>query len=651
MDNWHRLALRTRFFLVVGAILLAQLAIVMTSQAILSSEDRLDRLKHYELPLALKGIGNGIQAELNSMIAGSQALANSPVISEWVQQGMPESAFDMVSKTMVKTQTSIGALGVFLAANDGERMAYYHYENGQLHERPLEQANPDDSWYFDYLSRNPDYELNLDSNDFSGNALRMFINYSSTDTDTQGRPYVVAGGVMDLASIAKLIQSYQMGKNGTVMMVSAGGHVDVSSQPLSQDIDLSQDPTIAPLLSRSSEAVHVIEGAWQNEESYIASYWLPSLQRYIVATVPTSDITSDIRANQMVIAAIALGLLVLGLIILYPVTGALIRPVKRLGDQVRQVSESLDLSQEFQTRDQAEVGDLCQQMNKLLTRLRGTLKEVVQVSNETEDLSEQLEAGAQSTTRSFHEQQAALSQVSSTMEGIAQQVSTIAHSAREAGEQSKEGREILTQSVEHLQVSVKAIEQLQTEMSANREEMSVLQHHGDEILVVLDVIRGISEQTNLLALNAAIEAARAGEHGRGFAVVADEVRQLAQRTSDSTANIQGMIDSLRGATQRMADQMQSSTESTEKGLEGLHETHAKLDDMSHQLGSVFDRNAQIAQSTQDQEQSISDVHSGLQALSQQGEVASEMADQSNSAARNLRDHMRSLKQRTEVFKF
>ena len=122
MEYWHRLSLRTRFYLVVALILLSQLLIVMTAQAILSSQDRLERLENYELPLALQGIGSGIQAELNIMIAGSQALANNPTISQWIKDGMPESGFELVSKTMVKTQSSIGALGVFLAANDGERM-------------------------------------------------------------------------------------------------------------------------------------------------------------------------------------------------------------------------------------------------------------------------------------------------------------------------------------------------------------------------------------------------------------------------------------------------------------------------------------------------------------------------------------------------
>ncbi|GGX40407.1 methyl-accepting chemotaxis protein [Saccharospirillum salsuginis] len=650
MTFWNRLALRTRLFAATSLILATVLILVVVLQSNLSARDRLTRLQTEELPTALNGMAASIQGRLNLALAGSGALANNTFIADWIRAGAPEGRLDEIGDAMAQTQSSLEASAVFMSIRVGDELRILFYEDGSLNARVMSRDNPDDAWYFQFVERSQSYELNLDTNAFSGDQLLMFVNYRSEFEDRQGRPLNVAGGAMNMEQLAAMIRDYRIGDSGQVMLVQPGGLVDVHPDAdQAGSLNLTGREQAGQLLDNRGGDARVFETRWQGREAFVGSVWLPSLQRYLVAEVPTTDIRADIADNQKVTLMVAAVLLLLGLALLYPMARALVSPLTALRNQVMAVTESLDLRQRFTTSDRAEIGELCSQLNHLLTRLGDTLGEVREGCDHAESIASELSSGARHTTEAFEQHRTELATVASTMDGIAGKVSEVASNAVEAGQRSEGGSEALRSASQQLESSHTAIGKLEQDMLTARERMDELLKHSDEVLHVLDVIQGVSEQTNLLALNAAIEAARAGEHGRGFAVVADEVRKLAQRTQDSTNEIQGIIDNLRTASNQVADQLQVSAGSSQAGLESLDRTREELEALSQRFLEVLDMNRAIARDTAVQQDSIQSVHEGLRHFSEQGGQASTLAEQARAASEHLTGRMAQLKTKVQAF--
>lgn len=648
---WNRLSLPTRLFFGSAFIFLTALILVIFLQSYLAEKDQLERLEKHELPTALHSVVNGIQAELNTALAGSEALAQNPSLLDWVKRGTPENELEQIAQLMAQVRLSTGASGVFIATNNFQDTRYHHYENDQLNWRSMTSSNSDDSWFFNYLKTNQPYELNLDTNAFGGDALRIFVNYSSKAKNSQGQPLVVAGGAIDMAAISNSISQYRIGEQGRVMLVLPKGLADVHPDPaLAGKLNISQLEKAPALLSNTGGQTLILRANWDGEEHFVGSLWIPSLQRFLIAQMPVAEIQSQIRKNQWVALGLGSLLILAGMAILFLMTRLMIKPLADLGRQIRTTASSLDLQTRFKTSDQAEIGDLASQLNQLMERISSTLREVMQATKETDELAEQLQAGAQLATDSFHHQQRSVEAIEQVMQSITQSVSQISDKAMEAGQHSDQGRTILVEAEDRLDSSHKALAKLEEEMTTARSRIDGLLKHSDDILHVLDVIRGISEQTNLLALNAAIEAARAGEHGRGFAVVADEVRQLAQRTQSSTSEIQNMIDNLRTASGQVAEQMEISSKSSQGSLTSLSETRHELGVMTEHLTLVFDMNSDIAQSTQAQLTAVEEVHYKLQELSQEGLKVNAMADQATSATNELGNQLERMRQQVSAFK-
>jgi methyl-accepting chemotaxis protein len=222
----------------------------------------------------------------------------------------------------------------------------------------------------------------------------------------------------------------------------------------------------------------------------------------------------------------------------------------------------------------------------------------------------------------------AVTQISATVQDVAKNAATAAASAREADANARKGQGVVEETVE-------AINALSGDVIKASEVIRELEHDSESIGTVLDVIRGIAEQTNLLALNAAIEAARAGEQGRGFAVVADEVRTLASRTQDSTREIQEMISRLQARAANAVSVMADGSKKAQASVEVATKAGTALEAITRAVAAISDMNTQIASAAEEESAVTNDMNKNVVGINTLSENNEEYARQTTKASEEL----------------
>ena len=286
----------------------------------------------------------------------------------------------------------------------------------------------------------------------------------------------------------------------------------------------------------------------------------------------------------------------------YPITseirGNLTRVVKSLRDIAQ---EDGDLTIRIESKAQDEVGDLVRYFNLFMEKLQKVVKDIVQTTLPLSDLAQNLSQLTETTNRNIADQQGAATQAKNAVDDMNHSVVAVAESAAEAARAADEATNASNEGQSVVNSTVRSIQSLAKNVDDSAQVIRKLENDSNQVGVVLDVIKGIAEQTNLLALNAAIEAARAGEQGRGFAVVADEVRTLASKTQKSTEEIQATIEQLQSAARSAVQVMSSGTEQAESSVNEANKAGESLNVIAGTIGRISAMNGQIASTTDNQQ--------------------------------------------------
>ncbi len=327
-------------------------------------------------------------------------------------------------------------------------------------------------------------------------------------------------------------------------------------------------------------------------------------------------------------------MLVLASITFYIMIGA-IRMLPRVVTELQHIADG-DLSERACIEHNGdEIGDLCIGLENMKERLRGVMTMIAATSGQLAGAAEQMTAVSEQTLQAINRQQneinqvaTAMAEMSATAQEVAENASHTSDSAREADNEAQQGQGVVKQSVN-------GINNLAQNVLEASEVIHRLDQDSEQIGSILDVIRGIAEQTNLLALNAAIEAARAGEQGRGFAVVADEVRTLAQRTQKSTQEIQNMIEQLQDGARSAVQVMEQGRQRTDESVEQTNRAGSSLDMITSAVSKITDMNLQIASAAHEQSMVAEEMTRNVTQINQMADETAEGARQTEQTSREL----------------
>lgn len=421
-----------------------------------------------------------------------------------------------------------------------------------------------------------------------------------------------ATGIAGSSEMANLKKSYANFKTAI--------HKLLKAQINTLDLNKKANEQLAAMVIASNKSVESLEEL----SGYIGDY-ADEIESIAQETVLNS------RTLLIIFAVIAI---IVSVLTAWFVTLSIRKPLNKIVATIKQVATG-DLTQTFESNNHDELGSLGKSMQDLISQLRQMMSDISDNSQQLSATAEQSEVTSQQSLDGITKQKEQTDLIATAVEEMAATVNEVSQSTSQTMQEVEKAHSEVQAGEQTLETNIQTITKLADEINHSSEVINSLNDKSTSIGSVLDVIRGIAEQTNLLALNAAIEAARAGEQGRGFAVVADEVRTLASRTNDSTAEIQVMIQELQTGAGQAVSAMNSSREEAQSSVEGIRDVGHMLSSVATAMTTIKDMSYQIANATEEQSSTTQEQHKNVIAIAEVAVLTASGAEETQKASHEL----------------
>ncbi|OUS74608.1 chemotaxis protein [Pseudoalteromonas sp. A601] len=578
-----------------------------------------------ELPSKVQAINNYISIEINQLKNAAQQISSNRFILNWAASNDTNDEVLIEELKRVQRQYNLAT-----ASWANRESAQYWNQDGFL--RILN--NQQDAWFYNFKQSKQAFSISIFQE--SENDVKMFINHQ------QPNGVGLAGLAKSISAMQALLNQFKIEQTGFVFITDNEGlvklHADADKVAKAR-LDKLYGEGVSRKLLQSAD-FNLLEVTLNDEAYFLAASPIKGTQLFVVAQVAKDEVFAGISELQWQIISFAILIAFIASVVSFLLARSLSSPLSNMAELFTRLgSGDANLGYRLPESTQPELAKLSDGFNLFIAKIETAIAKVASESHEIRQSSQHVFDQTQRNSQAMDTQKAQTISVAAAINEMGATVQEIASSAATAAKLTEDSKANTEQSHHQVTQSQITISALADDIDVITQQVEQLAQKTIAIATIVDSIRGISEQTNLLALNAAIESARAGEHGRGFAVVADEVRALASRTSQSTTEIQTMIEELTTTSSHVVSNISLSKNKAQDSVSAMQNSVQLLTTITNTANEINDMATLIATATEEQSTVVADVGRTIEQISEisdkamQEQISTEQAisDLANSA--------------------
>ena len=571
--------------------------------------------------------------------------ASTEAASYTLLRGIGNKGADNIRDTLNSKRRTIAALAAQVGGNITQALlqaqqsgdfslAYYGEQNGVMHDAiPKDRTNYDPRVRPWYKEASAAQKLIITKPYIGASSKKLQV------TIAQPAGNGVVGGDMLVAGILEDVNRMKLPASGYALLLHNDGTIIAHRDAnwILKPVNELEPQLTTAMLTRLKSANELVEMEFDHQAKLLSAMPIPDSEWELLFVLDKTELYAPLMHQLWLQLGTSLLVLVVSVLFIGWLANLLFSPLHDVSRALAHIaSGNGDLTARIHVHTRDEIGLLAGNFNTFVGTLRDLVSRIRQEAEAIEQAADNSQCRSDNSAQRLGQQQQEIAMVATAVTQMASATQEIAHNAESTATAAQQSSHSSESGRERVQQTRHTITRLADEVGNATGVISELSRHAHEISSVLATIQGIAEQTNLLALNAAIEAARAGEQGRGFAVVADEVRVLAKRTASSTTEIQGTIETLQRTTQQAVTLMDKSHHLAEQSVQDATSASDALDEITRAIALISDRSTQIATAAEEQTKVTEEITSNITAIKEVGDELAEETSQSQRDAHQLR---------------